>query len=797
LKNRSHASLTTLLAALSLLLPGTAGAERWVSLGPHVEQLARDVEIGPAGPSELYGVHATGVTRSADGGHTWQVGDVGLAEAPDLLAELLADPHRPGALYLALTAGGVYRSFDRGAHWRPAADRGLPEVLRPSDLEAHPTHPETLYLATFTDWIFVSEDRGDSWRPAGSETDPDDQIRDLAFDPADPGTLYAVGENDDGREAFPIAFRSGDGGASWQPLDMETALGFEAFPTAVVVAAGGPGAAFIATRGGGIIRSDDGGATWSRADAGLPVEEESERATVRALVAHPTDPSVLYAATDSRGETPDGVFRTTDGGESWERWGEWPADEPGARDLEIHADDPSLVLAAPGPYLSPVGGDGPWRSRRPVLPGTSLFVAVHPHDPNTFYNDPFIHSGDVRLLWTRDGGANWEPFAQNLPPEPGFQAHDVVVDPRDPDTVYLPGKTVFKSEDGGLTWAERSGGLDPINGVGNLVVSPADSEVLYAWNAFVLYRSLDGAESWAPVFEGGDTLVSSFAFDPGSPEVLYLGTAPLRRPGSVGELCRSGDGGDSWTCAPVRSEDAGVGSLAVDPSDPSRIFLVELRADGDFEVLRSRDGGATWSSASAGLPSGGIGELVLADGVLWVATHRRGVFRSADGGDSWLPVNAGLDSLRVRDLAHGPGGLLAATTRGVFRLDESPGAGDPLPPTELPWITDPALPGFRVKARIDQGGGASISGTKEPVCIPETVCLSGALPGRSELFVRVVGPKPNGFLWPTLVKFSTSRIEVWVQQLGTGELRYYELRGASPGFDELPGLFDRFGFLPD
>lgn len=38
---------------------------------------------------------------------------------------------------------------------------------------------------------------------------------------------------------------------------------------------------------------------------------------------------------------------------------------------------------------------------------------------------------------------------------------------------------------------------------------------------------------------------------------------------------------------------------------------------------------------------------------------------------------------------------------------------------------------------------------------------------------------------------------VWIQQLSTGELRYYELRGASPGFDELPGLFDRFGFLPD
>jgi hypothetical protein len=102
-----------------------------------------------------------------------------------------------------------------------------------------------------------------------------------------------------------------------------------------------------------------------------------------------------------------------------------------------------------------------------------------------------------------------------------------------------------------------------------------------------------------------------------------------------------------------------------------------------------------------------------------------------------------------------------------------------------------------MKVRIAPGGAEAIPGAREPACLQETVCVSGALPGRSELLVRIVGPRPNGWLWPTLVKFSTSRVDVWIQQLSTGELRYYELRGASPGFDELPGLFDRFGFLPD
>jgi hypothetical protein len=159
-------------------------------------------------------------------------------------------------------------------------------------------------------------------------------------------------------------------------------------------------------------------------------------------------------------------------------------------------------------------------------------------------------------------------------------------------------------------------------------------------------------------------------------------------------------------------------------------------------------------------------------------------------------VNGGLARPRVDGVVFGPQGrvLLAATPDGLYRFSST---GGPAPPPELPWISDPALSGFRVKVRIAQGAGQPISGTPEPECIPETLCLSGALHGRSEVFVRIVGTKPNGYLWPTLVKFTTSRVEVWIQQLSTGEVRHYELRGASPGFDELPGLFDREGFLPD
>ncbi|MFP3941841.1 MAG: hypothetical protein ACLF0P_16220 [Thermoanaerobaculia bacterium] len=138
------------------------------------------------------------------------------------------------------------------------------------------------------------------------------------------------------------------------------------------------------------------------------------------------------------------------------------------------------------------------------------------------------------------------------------------------------------------------------------------------------------------------------------------------------------------------------------------------------------------------------------------------------------------------------GGTNEPAGQGLWALPI--GDFDPPPPAG-PWLSSGNVPGFSFQVRIT-GGSEPIPGTLEPSCIPETACVSGAVPGRSEVFVRVVGPKPNGRLWPTLVKFSTSTVEVWIRQEATGAVRYYELEGARPGVDELPGLFDRTGFEP-
>jgi hypothetical protein len=125
------------------------------------------------------------------------------------------------------------------------------------------------------------------------------------------------------------------------------------------------------------------------------------------------------------------------------------------------------------------------------------------------------------------------------------------------------------------------------------------------------------------------------------------------------------------------------------------------------------------------------------------------------------------------------------------RFGEDGGGGPPAPP-DGPWLSSPALPGFEAKVRIN---GAT-PGALEADCIAETLCVSGALAGRPEVFVKVIGPRPNGFLWAQISRFTPSKVEVWLRQTAAGEVSFYELPAVGPGSDDVSGRQDREAFSP-
>jgi hypothetical protein len=123
-------------------------------------------------------------------------------------------------------------------------------------------------------------------------------------------------------------------------------------------------------------------------------------------------------------------------------------------------------------------------------------------------------------------------------------------------------------------------------------------------------------------------------------------------------------------------------------------------------------------------------------------------------------------------------------------------AGPAAPPPPGNWVSAPALPGYRLQARITPQTTGPLTATLLPDCLAETACFSGALRGRTEALVRVIGPRPNGRMWPSIVRFTPSQIEVWIEQEATGEVRYYLLPAVPQESGELPGLIDRSGFAP-
>lgn len=235
-----------------------------------------------------------------------------------------------------------------------------------------------------------------------------------------------------------------------------------------------------------------------------------------------------------------------------------------------------------------------------------------------------------------------------------------------------------------------------------------------------------------------------------------------------------------------------------------------------FAIEDLRSGAELWRTDGTRLGTRRVADLVPGPGSSHPSALRavgdRLFFAASDGlhgNELWTSDGTPSGTHRLTDLAPGADSanpadftalasdLFFAATDGTtgrelwaLSLADLPPALPPSPSS--PWLSSTAVPGFRFQVRFDGGR----LGRLESACLAETLCISGAVPGRPEVFLRVVGPKPNGFLWPTLVKFTTASVEIWVEQPATGEIRYYQLPGARPGFDELPGLFDREGFRP-
>jgi photosystem II stability/assembly factor-like uncharacterized protein len=703
---------------------------RWRNIGPFRAGWSTCVAGVPDRPNTFYfGAAGGGVWRSDDAGRTWTglfqdegAASIGaIAIAPSDPRIIYAGTGQVTARYDIASGDGVYRSDDGGRRWRRV---GLPDSRAIGRILVDPADPNTVLVAAFGHvfgpnqerGVFRTEDGGKTWTKA-LFVDENTGAVDLARDPENPSVVYASTWQDRNYPWLSYfqpslgpgsgVFKSSDGGRSWkriagggwptQPLGrigLAAASGGRVYAVVNAKAESGNVAheKKAAPEAGGLYRSDDGGATWSRVSA----EDWLQNDYFGRITVAPDNCDRIYAMGQS-------IRRSDDAGRTWEI----VKGAPGGDDyhfLWINPDRPDhMAVASDQGTVVTVNGGTTWSSWYNQPTGQFYHAAADDRFPYWIYSGQ-QDSGTVGIASRSDYGAlsfrEWHPVG-------GDERDYDVPDPADPNIVYgsgLGGSLArFDARTGQVaaisphvegTYAKNPRTVEyRYTWITPIAVSPRPPHAIYQ-GAQVLFQSTDRGQSWSVVSpdlsgavpgargcQGPVTLASardcgfgviySIALGP-SDDDIWIGT-------DDGWIQTTRDGGKSWRDATPKGLRpwSKIATIEVSPLDPSTVYAaVDTHRLDDFSphVYRTRDAGRSWTEIAAGLPAAGFVDVVRADpvrkGLLYAGTDT-GVFVSFDDGDSWESLKLNLPTVWVRDLLVHRDDLVAATQgRAIWILDD-------------------------------------------------------------------------------------------------------------------------------
>ena len=384
----------------------------------------------------------------------------------------------------------------------------------------------------------------------------------MAIDPADSRIVYAAG--------WGRVFESSDAGGSWKSVSDEPWQEILSLAVDPVH----PNTVYVGTDRG-IGKTVDGGRHWRMVNTGLFGGESLPKVPLPpngslawSLTIDPEHPSTVYATTGL------GLYRTTNGGTSWRSIVPAPLRREICRtcplgrgytaiSFAIDPTDTDIIYAAATPtagllYESSNGGDT-WRrvpTATPLRISGLVLTASGALLASSAPGSGMFRSTDGGLTWAVDGltGATIEA----LTVDPGSGA------------IYATtgnGATAFRTTDDGDSWQT----VPKSFGWFGTVTDPTDAATIYATTNDGVVKSLDGGQTWAAADKGlVSMLVSAVAVAPGSPARVYAGTG--------GPLFESTNMGKTWRAANTGLGNASVTTLAVDPKRPHTVFAGTFRA---------------------------------------------------------------------------------------------------------------------------------------------------------------------------------------------------------------------------
>jgi photosystem II stability/assembly factor-like uncharacterized protein len=622
---------------------------RVVGIAPH-----------PTDPATVFIAAASGgVWRTTDGGTIW----VPLTdELPTTNSGAIAvDPSNPDVVYLGTgeyqtgsRGAGVFRSADGGDTWDVFAGSSIVGT-KVSTLLVDPADAATVHVAGAG--YHRTTDGGASW------SNPlDGDISGLVLDPTNPQRLMAGRQNDG-------VYRSLDGGASWDRLG--GGLPNDGVNRIVLsLAASDPDRVYVAiAQGGGMrgtYRTDDFGDTWTRLD-NTPDFASPQAWYDMYIAVDPADADTVYAGGVSPIYAQAGIIRTTDGGRSWTEIsaGTTPASDQTHPDHHVMAFGPGGVIWEGndgGVWRSTDGGDT-WTNRNGTLGITQQYtVGVSP------FEGAFVLGGtqDNGSIERTDFGDRWP---QLIGGDGGYLAYDHE-DPLVKYTTYVY-LSVQRWIDGSFANISGPWGSDPKEFIAPLAMDPGDADTLYGGtNRLWRTTNASGAANWDAIsgteIAGGGVLCAIAPAPRPESDVVYTGS-------TNGRVWRF-DGVD-WTDESAGLPSTRIADIAVSPADDDVVY-VAIQRRNNARIYRSQTGGPFWQNITGDLPNGYQVTALAVDWRtepprLFAGTGA-GVFASFDGGVTWIKDGLDLPNVNIGDLVVDTGRdtILAGTYgRGTWVAD--------------------------------------------------------------------------------------------------------------------------------
>ena len=527
---------------------------------------------------------------------------------------------------------------------------------RISDIAYDPSDPWTFYVATAHGGLMKTTDNGGSFT-ALTEKDAIVSTGAVAVAPSNPKIVWlGTGEASDRNSAGfgNGVYRSTDGGSTWTHAGLEksrTIARIVVHPANPDVAyAAVPGDLWTATPDRGLYKTTDGGKTWT---AVLQAQDEKDKVGAGDVVLDPSNPEVVYAVLYARRRTPwsfaagpeatngkdlGGIYRSTDGGGTWNRLSNGLPGAMGRVGLTVYPKNPKIVYAVVQSF------DG----------GTSNIDDVSSKNGGVFRSD--------------DGGDTWVRRS-NLDPRP-FYFSQIRVDPQDDQKVYVLGFMLHVSEDGGKTWREdRFKRVHP--DCHALAIDPRTPGRLLLGTDGGVYQSYDRGAQWAHVNTMAIGEFYRIAVDDGTPYRIcgglqdnanWVGPSATRsKDGIVNQDWTDIGGGDGIYCF----FDANDHNIVYAESQSGTVYRLNLEsgAEKDFRPEPAEGQAAFrfhWSSPFI---------RSLHDPRQFFLAGNR-VFMFGTRGDRWQAISPDLSANEPdRVSATGSG---AETYGVVFTLAESP-----------------------------------------------------------------------------------------------------------------------------